>query len=96
MIAWHVRSQEKATAVGDWGYRDPYGAYWTGYYGPRSVDVQYYEEGTLIIDVIDPGENRLVWRGSATRVLDRAMTPERADEIVLEAVRKIFDRFPPS
>ena len=59
-------------------------------------DVQYYEEGTLIIDVIDPGENRLVWRGSATRVLDRAMTPERADEIVLEAVQKIFDRFPPS
>ena len=31
--------------------------YWTGYYAPSTVDVNYYEEGSLILDVVDTKED---------------------------------------
>jgi hypothetical protein len=33
---------------------------------PRSVDVNQYTEGTLIVDMVEAASKQLVWRGTAT------------------------------
>ena len=39
-----------------------YDFYW-GWGGIRYVDVQHYQQGTLVLDLIDDKNNRVVWHG---------------------------------
>lgn len=95
LVAWSVSRRDRIRAT-DWGgYRGPYRDRWTGYSDVRTVDVVEYEEGTLVVDVVDPSSDRLVWRGTGSRALEGSMTPERADAIVRDAVESILAGFPP-
>jgi len=90
-LAVHVGTQDRLRVV-DWGYTYQPRGYW---HGGRNIDVYQYEEGTLLIDVIDPGQNALIWRGSASKSIDSSWTPEERDEEVREAVKTLLDEFPP-
>jgi len=78
--------------VTDWGYRYGPPGYW--YHG--GIDVYQYEEGTLILDVVDGKSKRLVWRGTATSTIDPSATPEKRTEKINAAVAKVLERFPPT
>jgi hypothetical protein len=69
-----------------WGWR---GGYWT------TARVDNIPIGTLVVDLVDTGHKELVWRGSATRAVDREETPQERAGKVQEAVDKIFEEFPP-
>jgi hypothetical protein len=77
----------------------------TGYYSGRvgyglALDYPYgsrdYDEGTLIIDFLDPATGDLVWRGTGVRPLEETPTPERRDEIVRDVVERILAQYPPT
>jgi len=70
-----------------------YGRY--GGMGMRHVDVSYYDEGTLILDVIDSPKNELVWRGWVTQVIRDYKDPRQAEAAVDKAVHGILANFPP-
>lgn len=53
------------------------------------------EEGTLILDVIDPATKTLLWRGTARGVVDPTRTPEQREARIREAVEKLLADFPP-
>ncbi len=78
--------------VTDWGYG--YGP-WGRWYGGGGLDVYEYEEGTLIVDIVDNRSRKLVWRGTAVRTIDPQATPEEKTEHINEAVARIFESFPP-
>jgi len=59
------------------------------------IDVYQYEEGSLVLDVIDPAQSELVWRGTASKAIDRSWTPEERETEVREAVRALLAEFPP-
>lgn len=64
--------------------------------GNRTVtDVESYKEGSLLLDIIDVGEKRLVWRGSAQAKMDPTLTPEERNERVRNAVHQMLEHFPP-
>jgi len=65
------------------------------YYGGGETVVREYDEGTLLLDVIDAKQKTLVWRGSARAVVDEAATPEQREAKIRAAVEKMLDRFPP-
>ncbi|MFC1760837.1 DUF4136 domain-containing protein [Planctomycetota bacterium] len=73
-----------------------------GYYGRyggmsmQHVDVSYYDEGTLIIDIIDRPLNELVWRGWVTEAVRDYKDPRQAEAAVDKAVRGILANFPPT
>lgn len=69
-----------------WGWR---GGYW------NSARVEQIPIGTLMVDLIDTKAKELVWRGSASRIVDADETAKDRDEKVQEAVDKLFDGFPP-
>lgn len=63
-----------------------------GYSGFSRVDINQYEEGTFIIDIIDNISKELVWRGAYTKRLGWSAP---TDEEVTAIVRDILDTFPP-
>lgn len=71
-----------------------YGWGWWGMMGTETY-VDRYEQGTLLLDVIDASTNKLVWRGSAAARVVEDETPEERTRRVNEAVEKILERFPP-
>jgi hypothetical protein len=80
------------------GARYPYGRY--PYYEPRGswtrdIQVQTYQEGTLIIDLIDAKAEALVWRGVAQGTVQQNVSAEQRSKNVADAVAKIFETYPP-
>ncbi len=57
--------------------------------------VRQYLEGTLILDIVDDRNGRLIWRGWASGALDHDPRPEDVRMYVNKAVRKILEKFPP-
>jgi len=67
-----------------------------GPYGRREyggVTTYDYEEGTLIVDLVTPIKDELVWRGSIVSVL--ADSKEKNIELVNRAIAKAFEDYPP-
>jgi len=82
-VRYHFGSVRKAEI-------ERYPAGWRGF-GTRVVRVPY-TEGTLVIDLRDPGTRSLVWRGIASE--------EKSDGTKIEGklddmVRKAIDKYPP-
>ncbi len=78
-----------------WGYG--YGAsYRPGYAtGASGTYVYEYEEGTLILDIVNPKNKELMWRGSAKDEMHFKSTPEKDQAQLNEAVRMMLEKFPP-
>ncbi|MFP6663539.1 MAG: DUF4136 domain-containing protein [Deltaproteobacteria bacterium] len=93
--------------VGGYGY--PYGGYGYGRYAgygygryggygvsiPPSTVVRKYKEGTLIIDLLDPRDKELFWRGHASTKLSKRPTPQDTTTKIRETVAEILQHFPP-
>jgi len=74
-----------------WGWRGWGGAGW------QTATVSNIPIGTLIVDLVDPSEKRLVWRGVATEYVDKIlkMDPEEKTKAANEAMAKLFKEYPP-
>ncbi|CAH0993286.1 hypothetical protein SIN8267_03434 [Sinobacterium norvegicum] len=75
-----------------------YGYYGSGYGMGASntqTTVRHYKQGTLMIDIIDPSTDKLVWRGTADGRLSKNMNPEERRKSLQKVVNKILDNFPP-
>ena len=68
-----------------------------GWYGAGSshTTVRQYEQGTLLLDLIDPESKQLIWRGTGQTRLRDLKTPEEREARVREVVDRILERFPP-
>lgn len=78
-----------------WGYR--YGSVYRplGYVGPPETYVYEYEQGTLILDIVNPADRALMWRGAARDEVHFQNTPEESEAQIREAVKAMLERFPP-
>jgi hypothetical protein len=59
----------------------------------KTLDAKRYAEGTIIVDVIDPDQHRLVWRGEAIRQI--ASTADENGLKVRKTISELLDQFPP-
>jgi len=63
-----------------------------GFSGYSQIDIDQYEQGTFIVDIIDNQSKQLVWRGTYTKRLGWS-APN--DEEVQLIVQEILAEFPP-
>jgi hypothetical protein len=71
---------------------DPMFHHEAGWLRPEIASYKY-NEGTIIIDVMDSDCRCLIWRGYASQILD-SWHPELADEKINQSIAKIFAKFP--
>jgi len=76
-------------AVGMYGRRGVYG-WGAGYSGITTYE---YTEGTLIVDLVTPAKNELVWRASMVGTL--ADSKDKNLQMADEAITKAFENYPP-
>jgi hypothetical protein len=80
----------------DWGY----GPGWRGAYGGTGGGITTGETSTIHIgqitlDMYDPAQKQLVWRGSASKTLDTKAKPEKQKKNLDKAITKLLKNFPP-
>lgn len=64
--------------------------------GPDTRYCRELDEGTLVVDFLDPASGRVLWRGLARDEVDWRMSPTEIDQRIRDAVRRILERFPPN
>ncbi|MCU0305121.1 MAG: DUF4136 domain-containing protein [Thermoanaerobaculales bacterium] len=78
--------------VGGWGWGWGWGGWGVGWGGGRT-SLETYTEGTIVVDVLDTGTRRLVWRGTVENAFSR---PNPDDERIRRVVARVLEGFPPS
>jgi len=63
-----------------------------GYSGYSHIDIDQYEQGTFIVDIIDAQSKELVWRGAYTQRLGWSAP---TDAEVRKIIHEILTAFPP-
>ncbi len=91
LLTYHVGVEDKVD-VTDWGYG--YSGHYYGY--QRDIQVYQYNEGTLILDMIEARSMQLVWRASATKTIDEKPNPEQAEQKISQVVAKLLSVYPPA
>jgi len=56
--------------------------------------IEMTQEGSLVVEVFEPGTKKLIWRGVAKSRLEDSDTPDRRTAKVDEAVRLLMQKFP--
>jgi hypothetical protein len=88
LLHYHITIEEKSQLIETEPYGYSYGQFWRN----SQTEVRRYQEGTLILDVMDADNRQLIWRGWAVSILDdRKLVSE---ELINEAVTEILERFP--
>ena len=97
LVGWHLSLEGKidVTTVNRY-YGYGYGR-WRGgaVVVGQTTSVREYDEGTLIIDIVDAASNELVWRGTAQGEIKANATGEQRSERVRSVVQQILEDFPP-
>ncbi len=98
LLAYYAGIEQKVD-VTDWGYRSyggwyGYGSGYGGYYG-RDVSVYYYDQGTIVIDMVDVADQELVWRGVVTDYVTQSNSPQQKEQKINEAIMLILMNYPP-
>ena len=63
-----------------------------GWYGPGEIETQNYVEGSLVIDIADRVQKRLVWHGYGT---EDVFSQTKAEEMLFSAVDALLAKYPP-
>ncbi len=89
------KERMQVTSYGHGGYG--YGRYrrGSGWGGTTQTDVTYYDETTLIIDIIDLDKKALAWRGTGSGIVKKYDNQEEMQEGIDNVVAKILTDFPP-
>ncbi|MDG4812173.1 DUF4136 domain-containing protein [Hydrogenovibrio sp. 3SP14C1] len=86
-----IRSQPVSTSIG-------FGTFGGGSFGgigfQTSPDVEQYEEGRLVVDILDTNQ-KLLWRGTSTTYLEDHLSSEETTELVNKVVKKLLAQYPP-
>jgi hypothetical protein len=86
LVAYHTNVKDKID-VDTYGYR-------YGRYGRRVgtyTTVQKYQQGTVVVDLVDAKERELVWRGWAKGEASDSVSKEKIDD----TIAKILAKYPP-
>lgn len=78
------------TGGAGWGY----GARWGGM-STTTATTSTINIGMLVLDMYDPAEKQLVWRGKASKTLDANAKPDKRQKNLAKAAQKLLKNYPP-
>lgn len=66
-----------------------------GYSTGSETRVIDYKQGTLIIDILDPKTDKLIWRATGDGRLPKEQTKEEREKMIKQVVEVLMQDFPP-
>jgi hypothetical protein len=89
----YVGYQVSITQQTEWNAYGTGGRRWGG--GMATATSSTIQIGTLGLDVYGMGDQKLLWRGSATKTLNPSKDPQKNQDRLNKAVAKLLKTFPP-
>lgn len=93
-VTYHLTAKENTvlntTSMGYGGWGRGWGG-WGGSIGTSTTTASTYTEGTLILDAYEPGEKKMVWRGTGTVTLKQK--PEKISKQIDNILTKMGQRW---
>ncbi|TQV76579.1 DUF4136 domain-containing protein [Aliikangiella marina] len=83
--------------VSTWGYHPFYNPFFDPYPRNSTTIVREQKIGTLILDIVDPKQKQVIWRGTVAKPLGiyRNRTPEERATIAMSNAEHMLMTFPP-
>lgn len=93
-------STEKQLTTWDtgYGYGPGWGGRWYGGYyggGMTTATTATIYVGSIALDMYDAAEKKLVWRGLASKQIDKKASPEKRQKNLNKGAEKLLKNFPP-
>ncbi len=94
MVAYFIEYKRKLSSgsVSVGMGRSSYGRHGGVGYG---TGVSEYDQAILTIDMLNPADEKMIWRGVGSRSAYDGSSPAKATKTVNESVSKILKKFPP-
>ncbi|MFC5270687.1 DUF4136 domain-containing protein [Adhaeribacter terreus] len=103
LVAYDVKVVRRQELRPDYAFAPGFGygySYWYGYrydygysrFGTRPMLIDEYNDGTIIIDLVDAKDNQLVWRGWGQMEVGSANVSEAE---INKIVSNILEKYPP-
>jgi len=86
---------ESGNVTFGFGFGSGGGGAYTGMGVNSGGRVSEYDEGLLVIDLVDAATESLMWRGTGTARVDPTTDPERSAKAINAGVEQILAQFPP-
>lgn len=96
-ITYHISSMQKirstpvTTTI---GFGSGGGGVFTGFGFQTGSDIQQYEEGQLVVDILNK-KGQLLWRGTSSTPLEEHASPEETTELINKVMKKLMAQYPP-
>jgi hypothetical protein len=97
VVEQKTQKSASTTHYGGYGYYGGYYGYGPGYnwgpnYSTTTISEYDYQVGTLVCDVFDAKDKKLIWEGIGTGTVDE--NPDNRDRNIPKAVKAIMARYP--
>jgi len=93
IFVFHTKVEDKTDIDTDYQMVG-FGMYRYGGTMVATTSTYHYTKGTLIIDALNPKEEKIVWRGIATDTLKEHKTPQKRTEYINKVVQALMKNFP--
>ncbi len=96
LVVFHLDVTRRRQIVTDYEMVGLY-PYYPGYWGGMVPVTREYtwNEAKIVVDIVDPADNRVVWRSLAVDRLNHFETPQERMAYARKVVAKMFADFPP-
>jgi hypothetical protein len=94
IVTYHTNTKDEVVVTADtYGYGYGPGFYWGGMGGMATTTARShtYTKGTLVVDVWNPKDKNLLFRGTATDTVDA--NPEKMEKKINKCVEKMVKEF---
>jgi hypothetical protein len=99
LLKYYITVEAKKESMGDYyppNFNSRTGMVTMRTTGAQSIAAFNYEDGTFVLDMIDPRSGEILWRGSLEGMVDPGGTPEKRKARAPGAVAKVLAKFPPT
>lgn len=81
----------------DWGFGPGWfkKGFYGGAYGNSMLAPSTISAGQLAVDMYDPKNHYLVWRGVVSKTFDPTVPPEKQEKRLYKSVAKLLEKYPP-
>jgi hypothetical protein len=91
-----IRTYDNYSGYGpSWGWGAGYGHRGMSLSAHSETRIEEYQQGSLVVDVIDPTSLELIWRGIGSKRLPQSTDAADMDKLVGQIVKSILAKFPP-
>lgn len=94
LVAWQIVEEERLERTGV-GLGFGFGSGNFGWGLSSAPPIREIEEGKLVVELVDTGTDRVVWRAASRRYLNENQSSESRRELIDEIVADMFEKYPP-